>query len=134
MQPQTLQIASMLLYLNGFFALISVIDKTDYLGYLRTRYWFGALLALAVVGFHAFGGLLMANDRKLGYKFGVAAAFSPFVLRYWAFSDLSNMLGGEISLYRKISGGSTTSLIFEIALCALMLHPQSRSHQRIWYK
>ena len=134
MQPQTLQIASMLLYLNGFFALISVIDKTDYLGYLRTRYWFGALLALAVVGFHAFGGLLMANDRKLGYKFGVAAAFSPFVLRYWAFSDLSNMLGGEISLYRKISGGSTTSLIFEIALCALMLHPQSRSHQRIWYR
>ncbi|TRZ83576.1 MAG: hypothetical protein D4R92_00785 [Actinobacteria bacterium] len=134
MQPQTLQIASMLLYLNGFFALISVIDKTDYLGYLRTRYWFGAVLALAVVGFHAFGGLLMANDRKLGYKFGVAAAFSPFVLRYWAFSDLSNMLGGEISLYRKISGGSTTSLIFEIALCALMLHPQSRSHQRIWYR
>jgi len=64
----------------------------------------------------------------------VAAAFSPFVLRYWAFSDLSNMLGGEISLYRKISGGSTTSLIFEIALCALMLHPQSRSHQRIWYR
>ena len=134
MQPQTLQIASMLLYLNGFFALISVIDKTDYLGYLRTRYWFGALLALAVVGFHAFGGLLMANDRKLGYKFGVAAAFSPFVLRYWAFSDLSNMLGGEISLYRKISGGSTTSLIFEIALCALLLHTQSRSHQRIWYR
>ena len=134
MQPQTLQIASMLLYLNGFFALISVIDKTDYLGYLRTRYWFGALLALAVVGFHAFGGLLMANDRKLGYKFGVAAAFSPFVLRYWAFSDLSNLLGGDISLYRKISGGSTTSLIFEIALCALMLHPQSRSHQRIWYR
>ncbi len=134
MQPQTLQIASMLLYLNGFFALISVIDKTDYLGYLRTRYWFGALLALAVVSFHAFGGLLMANDRKLGYKFGVAAAFSPFVLRYWAFSDLSNMLGGEISLYRKISGGSTTSLIFEIALCTLMLHPQSRSHQRIWYR
>jgi len=134
MQPQTLQIASMLLYLNGFFALISVIDKTDYLGYLRTRYWFGALLALTVVSFHAFGGLLMANDRKLGYKFGVAAAFSPFVLRYWAFSDLSNMLGGEISLYRKISGGSTTSLIFEIALCTLMLHPQSRSHQRIWYR
>ena len=30
MQPQTLQIAAMLLYLNGFFALISVIDTTDY--------------------------------------------------------------------------------------------------------
>ena len=134
MQPQTLQIATMLLYLNGFFALMSVVDHNDYLGYIRDRYWFGLLIGLTIVALHVFGGLLMANDRKLGYKFGVAAAFSPFVLRYWAFSDLSNMLGGEISLYRKISGGSTTSLIFEIALCALMLHPQSRSHQRIWYK
>ena len=134
MQPQTLQIAAMLLYLNGFFSLISVIDKTDYLGYLRTRYWFGPVLALAVVGLHAFAGLLMANDLKLGYKFAVTAAFSPFVLRYWAFSDFANVVGGEISLFRKISGGSTISLIFEIALCALVLHPQSRSHQRIWYR
>ena len=38
MQPQTLQIAAMLLYLNGFFALISVIDSTDYLGYIRNRF------------------------------------------------------------------------------------------------
>ena len=134
MQPQTLQISTMLLYLNGFFALVSVIDQTDYLGYIRSRYWFGLFFGLAVVGLHAFGGLLMANDRKLGYKFGIAAAFSPFVLRYWAYSDLANSMGGTISLYSKISGGSTTSLIFEVALCALLLHTQSREHQRIWYR
>ena len=81
MQPQTLQISTMLLYLNGFFALVSVIDQTDYLGYIRSRYWFGLFFGIAIVGLHAFGGLLMANDRKLGYKFGIAAAFSPFVLR-----------------------------------------------------
>ena len=134
MQPQTLQISTMLLYLNGFFALVSVIDQTDYLGYIRSRYWFGLFFGLAIVGLHAFGGLLMANDRKLGYKFGIAAAFSPFVLRYWAYSDLANSMGGTISLYSKISGGSTTSLIFEVALCALLLHTQSREHQRIWYR
>lgn len=134
MQPQTLQIATMLLYLNGFFALMSVVDRNDYLGYIRDRYWFGVVIGMMTVSLHVFGGLLMANDRKLGYKLGVAAAFSPFLLRFWAFSDFTSRMGGEISLYRKISGGSTTSLVFEIALCALLLHTQSRTHQRIWYR
>ena len=133
MQPQTLQIAAMLLYLNGFFALISVIDTTDYLGYLRNRFAFGVVVGLIVVALHALSGLLMANDRKLGYKFAIVAAFSPFVLRFWAYTDLENTSGMSTSVYRKLSGGSTLSLIFEIALCALVLHPQSRSHQKIWY-
>ena len=65
MQPQTLQIATILLYLNGFFALMSVIDRNDYLGYIRDRYWFGLIIGLTIVALHIFGGLLMANDRKL---------------------------------------------------------------------
>ena len=134
MQPQTLQIAAMLLYLNGFFALISVIDTTDYLGYLRNRFSFGLVVGLVVVALHALSGLFMANDLKLGYKFAIAAAFSPFVLRFWAYTDLENASGIATSLYRKLSGGSTLSLIFEVALCALILHPQSRSHQKIWYR
>jgi hypothetical protein len=133
MQPQTLQIAAMLLYLNGFFALISVIDTTDYLGYIRNRFAFGLLVGLVFVALHALSGLFMANDLKLGYKFAIAAAFAPFVLRFWAYTDLENSTGISSSLYRKLSGGSTLSLIFEVALCALILHPQSRSHQKIWY-
>ena len=133
MQPQTLQIAAMLLYLNGFFALISVIDSTDYLGYIRNRFALGLIVGLVVVALHALSGLFMANDLKLGYKFAIAAAFSPFVLRFWAHTDLENTSGMSITLYRKLSGGSTLSLIFEVALCALILHPQSRSHQKIWY-
>ena len=82
MQPQTLQIAAMLLYLNGFFALISVIDSTDYLGYLRNRFALGLIVGLVVVALHALSGLFMANNLKLGYKFAIAAAFSPFVLRF----------------------------------------------------
>jgi len=134
MQPQTLQIAAMLLYLNGFFALVNVLDTTDYLGYLRGRYPFGILLGLAVVALHAFSGVFMANDLKLGYRFAIVAAFSPFVLRFWAFTDLANRSGMKIGLYDKLSGGSTLSLVFEVALCTLILHPQSRSHQRIWYR
>jgi hypothetical protein len=134
MQPQTLQIAAMLLYLNGFFALISVIDSTDYLGYLRNRFALGLIVGLVVVALHALSGLFMANDLKLGYKFAIVAAFSPFVLRFAAYTDLENTRGISTTLYRKLSGGSTLSLIFEVALCALILHPQSRSHQKIWYR
>jgi len=134
MQPQTLQIAVMLLYLNGFFALVNVIDTNDYLGYLRSRYSFGVLLGLVVVALHALSGVFMANDLKLGYKLAIAAAFSPFVLRFWAFTDIESRSNIKVGIYDKLSGGSTLSLIFEVALCALILHPQSRSHQRIWYR
>lgn len=112
MQPQTLQIAAMLLYLNGFFALISVIDSTDYLGYLRNRFALGLIVGLVVVALHALSGLFMANDLKLGYKFAIVAAFSPFVLRFAAYTDLEITSGISITLYRKLSGGSTLSLIF----------------------
>ena len=115
------------------FALISVIDKMDYLGHLRGRFSFGLVIGLVVVALHALSGIFMANDLKLGYKFAVVAAFSPFVLRYWAFSDLERISSFKFSFYDKLSGGSTLSLIFEVALCALVLHPQSRSHQKIWY-
>ena len=134
MQPQTLQIAAMLLYLNGFFALISVIDSTDYLGYIRNRFSIGLIVGLIIVALHALSGLFMANDLKLGYKFAIAAGFSPFLLRFWAYTDLENTSGISTTLNRKLSGGSTLSLIFEVALCALILHPQSRSHQKIWYR
>ena len=78
MQPQTLQIATWLLYFDGFFALVSLIDKSGYLGYLRFQYPFGFLLGLISVALYASGGLLMANDLKLRYKLAVLAAASPF--------------------------------------------------------
>ena len=39
-QPQTLQIATWLLYINAFFALIDLFDESGYLGYVRARYGF----------------------------------------------------------------------------------------------
>jgi len=115
LQPQTLQIATFLLYINGFFAFISVLDKTDYLGYFRYRWGLGILVGLFVV-------------------VAVVAAFAPFVLRYWAISDLEGLTGGSVSLWDKFTGGDTIGFIFEAALCALLLHPQSREHQRLWFR
>jgi hypothetical protein len=56
MHPQTLQIATWLLYLNGFFDVIAILDTTGYLGYLRVRYGFGILLGVALVAASAGGG------------------------------------------------------------------------------
>jgi len=128
MHPQTLQIATWLLYLNGFFDAIAVLDSTGYLGYLRVRYGFGILLGLLLIVASGGSGWLMANGRKMGYYIAIGAAFGPFVLRYFAFRD------APASFYDKLTGGSSLSTIFEVALIALLLHPQSRDHQRIWFK
>lgn len=129
MAPQTLQIATMLLYLNGFFALIGFMDRSDWVGYARVdKGGVGAVVGLAVIASFILGGLLMANDRRWGWRLGLFAAFSPFLLRFWILSD------SRFDMWDRISGGNTISLIFDVALCALLLHPQSREHQKLWYR
>ena len=71
-----------------------------------------ALIGLAQVA----GGYGIANEKKWGYGLGVAGAFGPIVL----------LLVGVLSL--------DLSIAFEIALIVLLLHPQSREYQRIWFK
>lgn len=140
MQPQTLQIATWLLYFDGFFALVSVLDKSGHLGYLRYRYSFGILLGFISVALYALGGLLMANERKIGYRISVAAAFSPIVLRFMAVRSIASdfLLNMPIKFTDyftgRVFGGSVVSSAFDIALIALLLHNQSREHQRIWYR
>ena len=134
MAPQTLQIATWLLYLNGFFALIDIVDGSGYLRYVREEFPGGILIGIAIVAACIGSGWLMANDRKRGYQLAIVAAFAPFIVRYLAYSHLANKTGATVSFYDKISGGNTISLVFEVALCALILHPQSREHQKVWYK
>ena len=129
MQPQTMQIATWLLYLNGFFALIGFMDKSDWIGFARVdKGALGSLIGLVVVASFIAGGYLMANDRKIGYRLALVAAFSPFALRIWILWSYPGF-----SVIDKITGNDTIGFIFEAALCALLLHPQSREHQRLWY-
>jgi hypothetical protein len=119
MQPQTLQIATWLLYINGFFALANFMDSQMEIGYIRQVYAFGPAYGLVVIAAHVLGGLLMANDLKIGYKIALVAAFSPFV---------SNLI-----VYQSLIAHSFLNAAFDIALIALLLHTQSRAHQKVWF-
>jgi hypothetical protein len=120
MQPQTLQIATWLLYINGFFALANFVDGDVGIGEIRTQTRFGLVYGLVVIATHALGGLLMANERKAGYILAIFATFTPFV---------SNLI-----LYRSLIAHSFLNAAFDIALIALLLHTQSRSHQKVWFR
>lgn len=127
MQPQTLQIATWLLYFDGFFGLVDLLDGGGEMYYLRLRYPGGILIGLAIIGLYAAGGLLMANDKRLGYRLSVAAAVSPFVVNFVVYSDV-----GASLRYRLFRSG-IIGFAFDVALIALLLHPQSKEHQRIWF-
>jgi hypothetical protein len=109
-QPQTLQIAVILQYLNALFALIDIVYGPT----------FFTIIPLAQ-GAAAFG---IANDKKWAYWLGVAAASLQLGI-YLLVVVLTHSLGG-------LSG--VLSLAFSVALVALLVHPISRGYQRIWFR
>jgi hypothetical protein len=107
-QPQTLVLGTLLLYINAVFGLLS----------------FGALsvLGLALVVGLALGGYGIANEWRWAYGVAVAASIVQLVL-FFAF------LGSAVFSFPYI-----ITLLFDGALVGLLLHPESRSYQRIWFK
>jgi hypothetical protein len=105
-QPQTLQISVILLYINAVFAVIYALS--------------GAVILLPMLlgGFAAYG---IANERRIGYigaiiLSGLFAALSVvYFVAYGGFSTLIN-------------------LVFAVALFVALIHPMSRSYERIWFK
>ena len=106
-QPQTLFIAVVLLYINAVFGIIFGLSP----------------IGLAVAAGEVAAGYGIANEKKWGYGLGIAMAFLPFIL---ALVFLHN--------HNPFGGANIVTLMFEIALIALLLHPQSREYQRIWFK
>ncbi|MGH9164331.1 MAG: hypothetical protein ACRDZW_02310 [Acidimicrobiales bacterium] len=108
--PQTLQIGVFLLYANAVFAVFDMV-----------RFEVFPLLSVAVVAGSVAGGWGIANLKRWGYYLGVAMAFAPFILRVY-------YLGADALL-----SADLVALMFEVALVALLLHPQSRDYQRIMF-
>ena len=77
---------------------------------------FGLLVA-AAAGASGFG---IANERRWGYNLALVVSFAEV-----------------LALLRIVFGynadGFFISLMFAVALVALLLHPQSRDYQRIWF-
>lgn len=105
-QPQPLMNATIICYIEAFFGLINS----------------GGLLVFVVVaaGLGA-GGFGIANDKRWGYAVAVGASILHVGLwiRYFGVD--------VIGFPQVISFG------FAVLLVALLLHPQSRDHQRIWF-
>jgi len=111
-QPQTLQIAVFLLYINAVFGVL-----------------FGqvfSLLGLVIVIGQAAAGFGIANEKRWAYWLGVGVAGLALV-PYLLFLG-SNGVGAIFDI------GLVINLLFPVALFALLLHPMSRDYQRIWFK
>jgi hypothetical protein len=106
-QPQTLQIAVFLLYAEAVLTLFG-----------RGIIPFGLQepANLIVIAGSLAAGFGIANERRWGYLVGIGTAVLP--LAWYLFNGFTIDLIG---------------LMFQIALLALLLHPQSRDYQRIWF-
>jgi hypothetical protein len=109
-QPQTLYMATFLLYINAVFGLLFG--------------GFGIIGLVLVVGAVA-AGFGIANERRWGYLLGVAVAvldLLPFVLYIFA-----NGVGSVFDVTLLLQA------LFPVALFALLMHPMSREYQKIWF-
>ena len=118
--PQTLYVAQFLLYFDAFWALLSVFTLGG-IGLL-------GVLSLAAYVYGAYG---IANERKRGYQVAVFAAFLPFLLRLVFAVTLGDGLIRDVGFI--LFSNSVLSVIFQYALIALLLHPMSRNHQKVWF-
>ena len=112
-QPQTLYIAQMLMYFRGGIALVFGVLFGRSLTVLSLLFAVGNVMA-------AYG---IANERRWGYKLGVAVAALALV------GSLLVLIDSFTRVWSQLIG-----LLFDIALVALLLHPMSRGYQRYWPK
>jgi hypothetical protein len=96
--------ATLLCYLQAFFALLS----------------FAPLLMLVAAAL-AYGAYGIANEKKWGYALATTTAVLVVVL-------VLGFAGADVLEFPLI-----LSFMFDVALVALLLHPQSREYQRIWF-
>ena len=111
-QPQTLQAATMLCYLNAALALL-------YLVVLRSASSLVLLVLLGLAG-AAYG---IANEKRLAYFAAVGLAGLYLVLQLLV-----------LIAVRGTSLGILLNVLFAVVLFVLLVHPQSRSYQKIWFR
>ncbi|MGI8792191.1 MAG: hypothetical protein ACR2H3_03290 [Acidimicrobiales bacterium] len=128
-QPQTLVIATFLLYFTAGFTLLFFGDRFMYQAAACGRSLtcgIGGQVDLlrlvlpAIAGAAAYG---IANEFGWSWLLGIAAAAVPLAARLLASARL------EVSPL----SFDVISLLFDGALLALLVHPQSREYQRIWF-
>jgi len=105
-QPQTLQGAVMLCYITAAIGLISLL--------LRQPIGLPPLLL-------GIGGYGVANEKRWGYWLATGLAVLNVLVVLWFMVFFHSF-------------GPLLTLLFDVVLVALLLHPQSRHYQRIWFR
>ncbi len=136
-QPQTLQVAVFLLYAN---VVVSLLFRTGNEGEFGYAVWsllrsgdsdlprlLGNLLAILFVVGSGLSAYLIANEKRIGWRLGVAVAVAPLLA-----VALIVTVGypARVGLSQVIDIG----FLFDVALLALLLHKQTRDYEKIWFK
>ena len=109
--PQTLQNATILAYLEAGFGLLLGLSAST------------ATTRLVIVAGLAAGGFGIANDKRWGYYVAIGAA-ALRVASFFYFYRLDWLTNVYFIL----------DVAFAVALLALLVHPQSREYQKIWFR
>lgn len=103
--PQTLQMGMFLLYFDAVFGVLY--------GQVQ-EFPIGTALVVGA----AAAGLGIANEKRWGWVLGVVVSSVSVLFKLLVFG--SNIFGA-------------ISLLFAVAQLALLVHPQSREHQKVWF-
>lgn len=113
--PQTLQISVQLAYFRVAFAILF----SGIMGLLDP-------ISILVLGGTVLGAFGIANVRWWGYILSIIFAFLPFAIGiFFTIAYGESIVSYFTSLF---SGRLIISTIFDIAIVALLLHPESRSY------
>jgi hypothetical protein len=87
----------------------------------------GNLISVIVVAGSAAAAYLIANEKKIGWRIGVVVASAPVVALL-----IILLLGypDRVSIFDAITVGT----LFDVALVVLLLHDQTRSYEKVWFK
>ena len=110
-QPQTLQGAVLFSYLNAGISILSFLSAHNFWSRL-------VALTLIVGGVGAFG---IANERRWGYYLAVGVAGVFLVAQVVMFFLFPFVFAAMLNL------------LFSVFLLAVVLHPTSRSYQRLYF-
>jgi len=107
-QPQTLQAAVVLCYLDAALGILYLLAL-------------GTALPVILIA-AAIGANGIANDRKWGYWLAVVSSCIYLLAQVVAFVTFARGLGPLLNV------------AFAAVLVVLLLHPLSRQYQRIWFR
>jgi len=114
-QPQPLYMATILLYID---AVLGLFFGSFY-------FVFGTVIGLACLIGLAAGAFGIANDQRWGYYLAVALTGVLVAMILWVVVRDPGLI---FSLQFLIA------IVFPVAMFLLLIHPQSREYQRIWFE